>query len=342
MFVRVRYPSHGQTLTALAASDAEGYGARVNDLSESMRERIQKLLADQRVVLFMKGTRRAPKCGFSASVVDLLDGWIDDYATVDVIADPELREAIKAYSDWPTIPQLYVAGEFVGGADILRELDDSGELGATLGAPPPSPPSLTITDHAATQFKAAFEGPDIGPSEVLRLAIDNRYHNDLSIGAARPGDIEVVSNGVRLLIDRHSARRARGLTIDFVDGPDGSGFKIDNPNAPPQVRELSVGELAKRLAKAHSEGVQLHLYDVRTEEEWGIARIESAVLLDANSAEAIEALPRDTPLYFHCHHGGRSLAAGRHFIEQGFTEVYNITGGIDAWSQVVDPKVPRY
>lgn len=314
----------------------------MNELPETLRDRITTLLAESHVVLFMKGTRRAPQCGFSASVVELLDGWLEDYATVDVLADPELREGIKAFSDWPTIPQLYVGGEFVGGADILRELDDSGELGTTLGAAAPAAPLLTITPEAAAQFRDAFESPDIEPSDVLRLAIDNRYHNDLSIGTARPGDIEVESNGVRLVMDRRSARRARGLTIGFVEGPGGAGFKIDNPNAPPQVRELSVGELASRLAEASRQGTPLHLYDVRTEQERAIARIDGAVLLDGSSAEVIEALPRDTPLYFHCHHGGRSLAAGQHFIEQGFLEVYNITGGIDAWSQAIDPSVARY
>jgi monothiol glutaredoxin len=335
-------PARAEPRGRVAEAEVDGYGARVNELPESIRERIAALLAQSRVVLFMKGTRRAPQCGFSASVVELLDGWIDDYATVDVLADAELREGIKAFSDWPTIPQLYVGGEFVGGADILRELEDSGELGTTLGAGAPSAPALTITPEAAAQFRAAFESPDIDPSDVLRLAIDNRHHNDLSIGTRRPGDLEVESNGVRLVMDRRSARRARGLTIGFVDGPDGAGFKIDNPNAPPQVRELSVGELARRLADARQAGTALHLYDVRTEQERAIARIDGAVLLDASSAEAIEDLPRDTPLYFHCHHGGRSLAAGQHFIEQGFVEVYNITGGIDAWSQAVDPKVPRY
>jgi monothiol glutaredoxin len=314
----------------------------VSELSESVRDRIQSLLAESRVVLFMKGTRRSPQCGFSASVVELLDGWIDDYATVDVLADAELRDGIKAFSEWPTIPQLYVGGEFVGGADILRELEDSGELGTTLGAGALSAPSLTITPDAAAQFRAAFESPDIEPSDVLRLAIDNRYHNDLSIGTRRTGDLEVESNGVRLVMDRRSARRARGLTIGFVEGPDGAGFKIDNPNAPPQVRELSVAELSRRLADARRDGTSLHLFDVRTEQERAIAHIEGAVLLDANTAEAVEKLPRETALYFHCHHGGRSLAAGQHFIEQGFVEVYNVTGGIDAWSQVVDPSVARY
>jgi monothiol glutaredoxin len=312
------------------------------DTSDPAYKTIKADIDANDVVLFMKGTASTPQCGFSSRVAGVLNYLGVAYKDVNVLADEGVRNGIKSFSDWPTIPQLYVGGEFIGGADILRELDDSGELGPTLGAGDLGAPLLTITQEAAAQFRAAFESPDIDPSDVLRLAIDNRYHNDLSIGTARPGDLEVESNGVRLVMDRRSARRARGLTIGFVEGPEGAGFKIDNPNAPPQVRELSVGELARRIADAHREGKPLQLYDVRTEQERSIARIESAVLLDASSAEAIEALPRDTPLYFHCHHGGRSLAAGQHFIEQGFTEVYNITGGIDAWSQAIDPSVPRY
>jgi monothiol glutaredoxin len=314
----------------------------VSEQSQSTRARIESLISGNRVVLFMKGTRRAPKCGFSASVVELIDGWIDEYETVDVVADAELREAIKEFSDWPTIPQLYVGGEFIGGADIIRELEDTGELGTTLGAAAIEPPQLTVTDDAAAQFRAAFASPDLSEHDVLRLAIDGRFHNDLSIGTRRPNDIDVESNGVKLVLDRRSARRARGVTIGFVDGPDGAGFKIDNPNAPPQVRELAVEELATRLTAAKQSGQPLHLYDVRTLRERELARIEGTTLLDADTAEQIAALPRDTPLYFHCHHGSRSLAAGQHFIEQGFVEVYNVTGGIDAWSQRVDPAVPRY
>ena len=314
----------------------------MTELPESTRAKIQALVASDRVVVFMKGVRRSPQCGFSASVVDLLDGWLDTYATIDVLADPELREGVKAFSDWPTIPQLYVDGEFVGGADIVRELEDSGELATTLGASAPEAPQLTITPAAAAQFKAAFDSPDIDKQDVLRLTIDARYHNDLSIGARHPGDLEVQSNGVTLVLDPRSARRARGLSIDFVNAADGAGFKIDNPNAPPEVRELSVTDLAQRLEQAKQQGQPLHLYDVRSEDERARAQIEGAVLLDADTAESIGQLPRDTPLYFHCHHGMRSLAAGQHFVEQGFVEVYNVAGGIDAWSQQIDPKVPRY
>ena len=316
----------------------------MSDAPQTTEEKIRSLLAAERVVLFMKGVRRAPQCGFSASVVELLDTWIDDYATVDVLADPELREGVKAFSDWPTIPQLYVAGDFVGGADIIRELDQTGELAATLGVDPREiePPQITITEFAAEQFKAAFADSDVDEGDMLRLTIDNRFRNDLSIGPRRAGDVAVEAAGLTLLMDRRSARRARGLSIDFIENADGAGFKIDNPNAPPEVRSVSVTDLARRLEQAKAEGGALRLYDVRSQQERDAAAIAGAVLLDDAVVEEIAALPRDTPLYFHCHHGGRSQRAAEHFIEQGFVEIYNVVGGIDAWSQEVDPSVPRY
>ncbi len=89
---------------------------------------IAKSVSDNPVVLFMKGQPEQPRCGFSAVVVQILDHLGADFVGVDVLQSEPLREGIKAYSDWPTIPQLYVAGEFVGGADIVREMFQSGEL----------------------------------------------------------------------------------------------------------------------------------------------------------------------------------------------------------------------
>lgn len=94
----------------------------------SVSERIAKIITDNSVVVFMKGDAQAPQCGFSASVVKVLDAVGAPYATVNVLADPFIREGIKEYSDWPTLPQLYVRGEFVGGSDIVREMYESGEL----------------------------------------------------------------------------------------------------------------------------------------------------------------------------------------------------------------------
>ena len=90
--------------------------------------RIDALVTSNDVVLFMKGTALFPQCGFSSRAVAILDHLGVAYETVDVLQDPEIRQGIKAYSDWPTVPQLYVRGEFVGGSDIMMEMYEAGEL----------------------------------------------------------------------------------------------------------------------------------------------------------------------------------------------------------------------
>jgi monothiol glutaredoxin len=90
--------------------------------------RIDEIVRSKDVVLFMKGTALFPQCGFSSRAIQILDHLGVGYETVDVLQDPEIRQGIKAYSDWPTIPQLYVKGEFVGGSDIMMEMFEAGEL----------------------------------------------------------------------------------------------------------------------------------------------------------------------------------------------------------------------
>jgi len=102
-------------------------------LSDKTKQRIESLIGSDKVVVFMKGNRRAPQCGFSAQVVQMLDSQLPSYTTVDVLQDPEVRQGIKDFTNWPTIPQVYVNGEFVGGCDILTELYQSGELEGLLG-----------------------------------------------------------------------------------------------------------------------------------------------------------------------------------------------------------------
>ena len=92
------------------------------------KERISGIVGENEVVLFMKGTPLFPQCGFSSRAVHILDHCGVTYESVDVLQDMEIRQGIKAYSDWPTIPQLYVKGEFVGGCDIIREMFETGEL----------------------------------------------------------------------------------------------------------------------------------------------------------------------------------------------------------------------
>jgi monothiol glutaredoxin len=98
------------------------------------KERIQSLIEKNKVVLFMKGTKSFPQCGFSNAVVEVLKREGVPFETVNVLADAEIRQGIKDFSSWPTIPQLYVGGKFLGGCDIVREMHESGELAKELTA----------------------------------------------------------------------------------------------------------------------------------------------------------------------------------------------------------------
>jgi monothiol glutaredoxin len=99
-------------------------------MRDEVRKKIEETVSGSRVVLFMKGTKTFPQCGFSARVVQVLKKVGEPFADVNVLADPDIREGIKEFSSWPTIPQLYVNGKFVGGCDIVTELDQNGELAA--------------------------------------------------------------------------------------------------------------------------------------------------------------------------------------------------------------------
>ena len=101
-------------------------------MAEDTNARIESIVKENDVVLFMKGTPLFPQCGFSSRAVAILDHCGIAYDSVDVLQDMEIRQGIKAYSDWPTIPQLYVKGEFLGGSDIMMEMFEAGELQQTL------------------------------------------------------------------------------------------------------------------------------------------------------------------------------------------------------------------
>ena len=101
-------------------------------MTNSTTDRIKDIIGKSDVVLFMKGVPAAPQCGFSAAVVQILSRLAVPFSSVDVLSDSEIREGIKAFSNWPTIPQLYIKGEFVGGCDIVREMFQAGELTAML------------------------------------------------------------------------------------------------------------------------------------------------------------------------------------------------------------------
>jgi monothiol glutaredoxin len=305
-------------------------------LSPAVQDRIESLIRSDRVVLFMKGNRQRPQCGFSAQVVQILDSLVPDYTTVDVLADPEIRDGVKQFSSWPTIPQLYVAGEFIGGCDIVKELFATGEIYGALGvdAPSEAPPEIHVSDVAAAELgKLAANAK----GRELHLSVDARNEPGLYFGPAEEGSIRVTSNGVTLVLDRVSAMRANGARIDAQVGPQGPAFRVDLAGAP-TVKQLT----AKEVKAMIDAGEPFVFVDVRTPEEREIAKIAGTRLMDHELHAELEKLDRSTPIVFHCHHGGRSQHAAEHFIGHGFKNVANLVGGIEAWSKEIDPSVPRY
>ncbi len=154
-------------------------------MNDQVRTQIETAVKSHKVVLFMKGNRSFPQCGFSATVVSILNQLVPAYETINVLADPALRDGIKEYSQWPTIPQLYVGGEFVGGCDIVKSLHASGELQKLLGVPVKEtvPPTIVLSPSAAQALSDAASQADGG---VLRMEANERFQYQLYSVTRRP------------------------------------------------------------------------------------------------------------------------------------------------------------
>ncbi len=131
----------------------------------ALRDDIAQAIRDHKVILFMKGTPERPMCGFSARTAAALDAMQTEYAAVDVLPDPRIRQELSALSNWPTIPQLFIGGELVGGCDIVTEMYESGELAQALGVQPPA--------EAPAEAPAAAE-PGAPPLSIDNNLVDQR------------------------------------------------------------------------------------------------------------------------------------------------------------------------
>ncbi len=320
----------------------------------ALRQRIDALLQSHRVVLFMKGDPDSPRCGFSAKAVGILDSLGVDYTGVDVLADPEIREGIKAYGNWPTIPQLYVDGELLGGSDIIEEMLNSGELHGALGVAAPeqwtssTPPILHITPAAAAAIGNAMA--DVPAGVGLHLSVDAHFNAQFQLKPVSGREIVAEAAGLCVHLDATSAARANGLEIDWVEDMRGAGLAIRNPNAPKSpavndatadaapIKSITVQQLHDRIITG-----TIDVIDVRPQQARAIAPFpQPHDVLDEASRERLEALPKDVPIAFLCHHGSSSRRAAEHFRSLGFHDIYNVEGGIDAWSKEIDPGVPLY
>ena len=307
------------------------------NIDPQIRELIDDVLRNNRVVLFMKGHRQQPQCGFSAKTVAALDMLLPDYLDINVLEHPEIREGIKVYGNWPTIPQLYVGGELIGGSDIVLEMFASGELAEALGveARPSGEPRIEIAADAATAMRGALEQRE---KMAIHLRIDAGWEHTLTLAPATGEETVVTAGGISLHMDPWSASRADGLRISMEETLQGTRFQFDNPNAPPPVQALSAASLKTRL----DSGERFELVDVRSPDERAIASIPTARAWNEETDRHLASLPKDTMIVLHCHKGGRSQQAAEYLRRKGFRNVHNLTGGIDAWSQEVDSQVPRY
>jgi monothiol glutaredoxin len=306
------------------------------NLDDNVKAKIEDYLNSDKVVLFMKGNPQQPMCGFSAKTVAALDSVVPKYTAVNVLDDPEIREGIKVYGDWPTIPQLYIDGELVGGCDIVLNMLNSGELHQVLGleAPDRTPPEVTITEGASKKILEAMQGHE---GIALHFQIDANWDAQFNLAPPQGNEVVTESNGIKILMDLATAQRARGAAIDWVSSVQGEGLAIDLPMAPPPVKQMSVKELADHLKEG-----KITLVDVRGAADRERASIAGAISLSQEAMAELEKMPKDSAIAFLCHHGNSSMGAAEYFRKQGFKNISNVAGGINAWSLEIDPKVPTY
>ena len=297
-------------------------------LDSETRGMIDSIVNSHKVVLFMKGTPEQPQCGFSASTISTLNMLVPDYRTINVLEHPEIRDGIKDYGNWPTIPQLYVSGELIGGNDIVQDMLKNGELGDILGVETPAAetPEIHLGASAAEVMKNAIASNE---GATLHLQISAGWNHAFSLEQSKPGAIQIDVDGLQISMDPWSATRANGLKVELNDTLTGTSFSFDNPNAPPPVKQMTVQELKKKL----DDEKDVLLIDVRGTEERAVASIERAVTWNEETMALVESLPKDAEVIFHCASGGRSQSLAELLRSRGHTNLYNVTGGMQAWSE---------
>ncbi len=196
-----------------------------------LQSRIQGIVDSGPAVLFMKGSPAAPQCGFSAQVVQVLNRLLPRYQTFDVLSDSEVREGVKEFSDWPTIPQLYVGGEFMGGCDIVKEMYDSGELHDALGMERPALTGDQVAISISPEAEQILRNAQQQQQAELHFGIDAKFHPFLGFGPAAGSEVRVQVGDLYFLLDQDSAVRARGASITVVESEHGQRLDVDMPTA---------------------------------------------------------------------------------------------------------------
>jgi|GEM_PF-718679 len=289
---------------------------------EMLRNQLSKAASAGQVVVFFTGSD--PLDPVFRPLVDWLEAHGINHYTVDVDSDESLACVKQRHLASTILPIICVDGRVLATRPLLGPLLDSGQLqtlltpaGCTAG------PVLAVTKAALAVWRAALGSP----ADVIRLRISAGFEHSLTVDSAEPGDLRLDISGVPLVMDAPSASRANGVGIDWVTRKDTAGFRIDNPNAAPNPRELDCISLAQVLA---GPAVPL-IIDARTEDEYQVERLPASKHLNGDLVDALAVLDRRTHLLFYCDNGRRSRRAALHYVEQGFTNVALLAGGIQAW-----------
>ena len=291
-------------------------------MTEELRAKLQAMVDSHDVVLFMKGTRQQPQCGFSNRVVSILEELEIDYQTYNVFSDPDIRSGMKDFSMWPTFPQLYIKQEFVGGCDLVTEMMQSGELPGMLGVTleDVEPPAVHCSPNILNLFKESLATHGGG----IHIDVNKNFQYDIFIGPKSNGQVESIIDGVPFYFSRGSAKRANGISLDFKDGDNG-GVLIDNPNEP-KFSDIAVSDVEAWVAD--NPNAKVYQIGVTADQV-----LPFATLLDASAHQEIGQLPKDHPIAFMCVMGVRSQHAAKDLTFQGYSNVFNIIGGLTAWNE---------
>jgi len=298
-----------------------------------VEKKIQSLISEFPIVLFMKGNRENPQCGFSAEIVKILDHYVPFYETCDVLLDPDLREGIKEFSEWPTIPQLYVRKQFIGGCDIMKELHQAGALIKILGLKLTGlqVPKVSLSDSAYERCLYFLRVSYI--YHAVRISVSARYAYSLQVDDLRLGDMELKYKKIQLIFSKPTASRIDGMRIEFVESEMKRGFKFINPSFPSRVKLIKVSDLKALVIKEK----RFTIFDTRTQNEWDDSNIQNSKLLLGLSRNDMERISKNESIIFYCNKGKHSRAIAEKFRFNGFSNVYSLIGGIEEWNKEKKP-----
>lgn len=304
------------------------------------KEDIEGKVKDNKIIIFAKGTKDAPRCGFSMRAIDVMRRFDKPFEVIDVLSEASIRPALVAFSQWPTTPQVFLDGELLGGSDIIQEMFDSGDLRKKIAdsfgedfKAEEQDQRVTVTPEALAKVRDFMESSD----EFLRLDVklkDGSRVFELSIDTQSRDHEDATWNidGVRVVTNKNMATEFDKLKVDWVVKNGQQGFSVlETGEAPPLPVPLSITKsgVAELLAK---DDVKVVVVDVREADEWAAGHVDGAVHVPLSNLQKewqAKGFDKNDTFVLYCAKGARSMNAAN-FVrkEFGFANVRSLDGGI--------------